>query len=62
LNLPIVSSPFFLWEVLVKKIQYWLGHEDIKTTLDIYAHYVKHKNNIAGNDMEEAAEMINNLF
>ncbi len=48
------------WDI--KKIQYWLGHEDIKTTLDIYAHYVRHKDNKAGNDMEEAAGMIHNLF
>lgn len=26
-----------------KKVQYWLGHEDIKTTLNIYAHYDRHK-------------------
>ena len=48
------------WDV--KKIQYWLGHEDIQTTLEIYAHYIKHRDNRAGNDMEQASSLISGLF
>lgn len=29
------------WDV--KQLQYWLGHSDIQTTLNIYAHYDKHR-------------------
>ncbi len=38
------------WDI--KKVQYWLGHTDVKTTLKIYAHYIRHKSNLEGNDME----------
>ena len=48
------------WDI--KKIQYWLGHEDIKTTLDIYAHCIRHRDNRAGNDMEQASEKVSTLF
>ena len=48
------------WDI--KKIQYWLGHEDIQTILDLYAHYIKHKDNRAGNDMEQASAKVSGLF
>ena len=48
------------WDI--KKIQYWLGHEDIQTTLDIYAHYIRHRDNRAGNDMEQASAKVSGLF
>ena len=48
------------WDI--KKIQYWLGHEDIKTTLDIYGHFIRHRDNRAGNDMEQASEKVSSLF
>ena len=48
------------WDI--KKIQYWLGQEDIQTTLDIYGHYIKHKDNRAGNDMEQASAKVSGLF
>ena len=48
------------WDV--KKVQYWLGHEDVKTTLDIYAHYVRKKSNEEGNEMELLSAKVSNLF
>ena len=45
-----------------KKVQYWLGHEDIKTTLDIYAHYVRSKSNQEGNVMEALSSEVSGLF
>lgn len=48
------------WDI--KKVQYWLGHEDVKTTLDIYAHYVRKKSNEEGNDMEILSAKVSGLF
>ncbi len=48
------------WDI--KKVQYWLGHEDIKTTLDIYAHYIRSKSNEEGNDMEILSSEVSDLF
>ena len=48
------------WDI--KKVQYWLGHEDVKTTLDIYAHYVRKKSNEDGNDMELLSAKVSGLF
>ncbi len=48
------------WDI--KKVQYWLGHEDVKTTLDIYAHYVRKKSNEEGNDMEILSANVSGLF
>ena len=44
------------WDI--KKVQYWLGHEDIQTTLNIYAHYIKAKDNQDGNDLEEVSSRV----
>ena len=48
------------WDI--KRVQYWLGHEDIQTTLDIYAHYVKHSNNRDGYEINKVAESNSYLF
>ena len=48
------------WDI--KRVQYWLGHEDIQTTLDIYAHYVKHCNNQDGDEIDKIAEANSHLF
>lgn len=39
------------WDV--KKVQYWLGHADIKTTLKIYAHFDRQKLNADPEDLAE---------
>jgi len=36
-----------------KRVQYWLGHSDIKTTLNIYAHYDKHRLNSNVDDLND---------
>lgn len=41
------------WDV--KRVQYWLGHSDIQTTLNIYAHYNTAKINSSANDLEAIA-------
>ena len=48
------------WDI--KKVQYWLGHEDIQTTLNIYAHYIKSRNNQDGSDLEELPSQVAGLF
>ena len=41
------------WDV--KRVQYWLGHSDIQTTLNIYALYNTAKINSSANDLEAIA-------
>ncbi len=45
----------------VKQLQYWLGHSDVQTTMNIYAHYDRQNLNAVGEDMNlmssEAAEL-----
>ncbi len=36
----------------VKKVQYWVGHSDIKTTLDVYTH-ISEENKIDGSQMND---------
>ncbi len=47
----------------VKQLQYWLGHSDVQTTMNIYAHYDRRNLNVVGEDMNlmssEAAELFN---
>lgn len=36
----------------VKQVQHWLGHADVQTTLNIYAHYDKYKSNSESKDLD----------
>ena len=45
-----------------KSVQYWLGHSDIQTTLNIYAHYNRQKMNRDSADLEEMAGGCASLF
>lgn len=48
------------WDI--KKLQYWLGHEDTTTTLDIYAHFNKQRLNASTNDLSEISMASADLF
>ena len=48
------------WDV--KKVQYWLGHEEPTTTLRIYAHYNKKKMNETEDDLKEITKAVEDLF
>lgn len=45
-----------------KKLQYWLGHSDISTTLNIYAHFNKSRMNEAPDDLDELSQNVVGLF
>ena len=45
-----------------KKLQYWLGHSDISTTLNIYAHFNKNRMNEAPDDLNELSQGVMCLF
>lgn len=45
-----------------KKLQYWLGHSDISTTLNIYAHFNKSRMNEAPDDLDELSRGVTYLF
>ena len=45
-----------------KKLQYWLGHEDISVTLNIYTHYNKQKLNTNAVDLDEISNAVAELF
>ncbi|MBQ7564831.1 MAG: site-specific integrase [Lachnospiraceae bacterium] len=45
-----------------KKVQYWLGHEDIQTTLNIYAHYERTKLNQDYENLEELVTAVGDLI
>ena len=45
-----------------KRVQYWMGHADIQTTLNIYAHYNRQKMNQSSDDLEEIAAVCGDLF
>lgn len=45
-----------------KKLQYWLGHSDISTTLNIYAHFNKNRMNDAPDDLDELSHAVKGLF
>ncbi len=45
-----------------KKLQYWLGHSDISTTLNIYAHFNKSRMNEAPDDLNELSQGVMRLF
>ena len=46
----------------IKKIQYWLGHNDIKTTLDVYSHYIRFRENKNSNDIDQFASKVSGYF
>ncbi|MDE7202548.1 MAG: tyrosine-type recombinase/integrase [Lachnospiraceae bacterium] len=48
------------WDV--KQLQYWLGHSDIQTTLNIYAHYDRQRLKHGGDDMNEMSFEAAQLF
>lgn len=48
------------WDV--KKLQYWLGHSDTSTTLNIYSHFNKERMNEMPDDLEQLSESCNDLF
>ncbi len=48
------------WDV--KKVQYWLGDSDAATVMNIYAQYMRHKTNVAENDLTEMTNSVADLF
>ena len=48
------------WDI--KKLQYWLGHVDANTTLNIYAHFNRQRMNEAADDLEEISSKNADLF
>lgn len=48
------------WDI--KKLQYWLGHSDTSTTLNIYSHFNKERLNEMPDDLEELSEQCKDLF
>lgn len=46
----------------IKQVQYWLGHRDIQTTLNIYTHYNKKKLNSTNEDMNFVSKNSAELF
>jgi integrase len=48
------------WDV--KKLQYWLGHSDTCTTLNIYSHFDRKRLNEVPDDLEELSESCIDLF
>ncbi len=48
------------WDL--KKVQYWLGHSDAQTTLNIYAHFNKKRLNGAAEDLARISESCDDLW
>ena len=48
------------WDV--KRLQYWLGHTDTQTTLNIYAHFDKGRMNANDNDLVRISQAADDLF
>lgn len=48
------------WDI--KKLQYWLGHSDTQTTLNIYAHFNRQRLNTSENDLSEISMVSADLF
>lgn len=48
------------WDL--KRLQYWMGHEDAQTTLNIYSHFNKQRLNSSENDLSEISMMASDLF
>lgn len=48
------------WEI--KKLQYWLGHSDAQTALNIYSHFNRRRLNSSENDLSEISLASAGLF
>lgn len=48
------------WDI--KRLQYWLGHADTATTLNIYSHFYKERLNTSENDLAEISLASEKLF
>lgn len=48
------------WDI--KKLQYWLGHTDTQTTLNIYAHFNRQRLNTSDNDLSDISLASAELF
>lgn len=48
------------WDI--KKLQYWPGHMDTQTTLNIYAHFNRQRLNTSNNDLREISPGICGLI
>ena len=48
------------WDI--KKLQYWLGHTDTQTTLNIYAHFNRSRLNTSENDLRDISLASAELF
>lgn len=48
------------WDI--KKLQYWLGHTDTQTTLNIYSHFNRERLNTSTNDLAEISMASADLF
>lgn len=46
----------------IKQLQYWLGHSDVQTTMNIYAHYDRQNLNVAEEDMNLISSGAAELF
>ena len=46
----------------LKQMQYWLGHSDGTTTLNIYSHYDKHRLNASKNDLMDISKDVESIF
>ena len=46
----------------LKQLQYWMGHSDAETTLNIYSHYNRKMLNESINDLDEISSAAEQLF
>ena len=47
---------------VIKRLQYWLGHTDVQTTMNIYAHFNKQRMNLNDNDLSQISLSARDLF
>ena len=48
------------WDL--KKLQYWMGHSDASTTLNIYSHFNRKRLNESQNDLNSISASVSDLF
>lgn len=48
------------WDL--KKLQYWLGHSDASTTLNIYSHFNRKRLNESENDLNSISAAVSDIF